>query len=217
MSIPATNIYAKFSADSIGEPPFWDEYLEKIPFCILMQQKYLAIHQELVKYIDLAHPFMHYPKYGNLYDQTWQAFPLSLFEGEFISMAKGQLGFDLDAFVAQARQQLPVTSALLDPLENQGELRNVFISRLLPGSEIRPHKGWTPDFLRIHLGLVCDPLCTITVGSVTKTWTRGKLLAFKDGGPYMHSVSHKGVKERIVMSVDLRISYVAQFIPNILN
>lgn len=158
---------------------------------------------------------MDYPKYGNLYDQVWEAFPLSLFEGEFISMAKGKLGFDLDAFVNQAKHHLPTISSLIGPLEKQGTLRNVFVSRLVPGSQIHPHRGWTPDFLRVHLGLVCDPLCTITVGNVTKTWAPGKLLAFKDGGPYLHSVSHRGSHERIVMSIDLRLSYLAQFIPNI--
>lgn len=217
MSIHATKINTKLAVNEICEPPYWDEFLCKIPFCNLIQENYCKIFEELKSFINLKHPFMDYPKYGNLYARTWEAFPLSLFEGEFIAMAKEQLGFDLDAFVREARQQLPITSKLLNPLENQGDLRNVFISRLLPGSEIYPHKGWTQDFLRIHLGLVCDPLCTITIGSVTKTWAPGKFLAFKDGGPYLHSVSHRGTQERIVMSFDLRLGYAAQFIPNLIN
>lgn len=216
MSITAT-INSKFPTNSVSEPPFWDEFLGGIPFCKQLVDKHLSIHDELLKFINSKHPFMDYPKYGNLYDRTWEAFPLSLFEGEFISMAKEKLAFDLDTFVSHSRRQLPTISDLLEPLESQGNLRNVFVSRLLPGSEIHPHRGWTQDFLRIHLGVVCDPLCTITIGAVTKTWGPGKLLAFKDGGPYLHSVSHRGSHERIVMSVDLRLSYVAQFIPNILN
>jgi len=215
MSIPASTINLKSPANRIPEPPFWDEFLIDIPFCNQLIEDYLIINNELINFINSKKPFMDYPKYGNLYDRTWEAFPLSLFEGEFISMAKGKLGFDLDAFVEQAKGNLPNTSALLGPLENQGVLRNVFVSRLTPGSEIHPHKGWTSDFLRIHLGLVCDPLCTITIGNVTKTWVPGQLLAFKDGGPYLHSVSHRGSHERIVMSFDLRLSYVAQFIPRI--
>lgn len=215
MSLPASTIVLKSPGNSISEPPFWDEFLGAVPFCNQLIDNYLIIKEELLNFIESKNPFMDYPKYGNLYDRTWEAFPLSLFEGEFISMAKGKLGFDLDAFVEQARRHLPGTSALLTPLENQGILRNVFVSRLTPGSEIHPHRGWTQDFLRVHLGLVCDPLCTITIGKVTKTWAPGQLLAFKDGGPYLHSVSHKGTQERIVISFDLRLSYVARFIPNI--
>lgn len=215
MSIPKFQTNLKLPTGNLSEPPFWDEFLSAVPFCNQLIENYLIINDELSNFISLKSPFMDYPKYGNLYDRTWEAFPLSLFEGEFISMAKEKLGFNLDAFVDEARSHLPGTSALLGPMEDQGVLRNVFVSRLIPGSKINPHKGWTSHFLRVHLGLVCDPLCTITIGNVTKTWTPGQLLSFKDGGPYLHSVNHQGSKERIVMSLDLRLSYVAEFIPNI--
>jgi len=109
-----------------------------------------------------------------------------------------------------------VTNSMIFELEEQGILRNVFVSRLIPGSVINPHRGWTPEFLRIHLCLVEDPHCHITVGDETVTWTQGELLAFKDGGPYLHDVRHHGQIERIVISFDLKLTYVAQFIPEIL-
>ena len=214
MNTPANIASAPVAKGSL-QPPFWDDFLHKIPFCVLLEQQFDGILEEIQRFIHAAHPFMDYPKYGNLYSKSWEAFPLSIFENEFINSDEAQLDFNLDQFVAQARSQLPVTSALLSPLETQGHLRNVFVSRLLPGSEIRPHRGRTLDFLRIHLGLVCDPLCQITVDTCTRTWELGKLLAFRDGGPYPHSVSHRGTQERIVMSVDLRISYIAQFIPSL--
>ncbi len=194
------------------EPPFWDHALSKIPFCDDLLTQYPKIFKELSSFILKNHPFMNYPKYGNLYSHTWEAFPLSIFEGEFIALTKGQLGFDLDSFVKEARRHLPQISALISTLESEGHLRNVFVSRLVPGSQIHPHRGWTPEFLRIHLGLVSDPLCKLTVGHETRTWQAGGLLAFKDGGPYLHSVSHQGQHERIIMSVDLRMSYVTQFL-----
>jgi aspartyl/asparaginyl beta-hydroxylase (cupin superfamily) len=86
---------------------------------------------------------------------------------------------------------------------------------LIPGSIINPHHGWTDDFLRIHLGLICDPECKITVGDETKTWEEGKILAFKDGGPFLHSVEHKGTTERIILSVDVKLSYLSQYVNNI--
>lgn len=214
MSITSTQAN-RGQSTTVQEPPFWNDFLEKIPFCVELQQGFEQILDELMRFVSSNKPFMDYPKYGNLYSNSWEAFPLSTFEGEFIAMAKGQLGFDLDAFVAHARKNLPFISQILTPLESQGHLRNVFVSRLIRGSEIHPHRGWTPDFLRIHLGLVCDPQCTITVGSTTQAWLPGQLLAFKDGGPYLHSVSHKGQHERVVLSVDLRISYALQFIPQL--
>ena len=200
---------------SDAEPPFWDDFLAQIPFCTELQNRYPQISDELLEFIRRDRPFMDYPRYGNLYSNTWEAFPLSAFEGEFISMANKVPGFDLDSFVRKARAQLPALSEFLTPHEEAGHLRNVFVSRLLPGSEIHPHRGWTSEFLRVHLGLVCDPLCTITIGSFKKTWNPGQLLSFKDGGPYLHSVSHRGTHERIILSLDLRLNYASQYIPAI--
>jgi aspartyl/asparaginyl beta-hydroxylase (cupin superfamily) len=102
-------------------------------------------------------------------------------------------------------------------LEEAGHLRNGFVSRLRPGSVIHPHRGWTNQYLRIHMGLLCDPACRLTVGTETHAWRPGQLLAFKDGGPYLHSVRHDGSRDRVVVSFDLRLSYVAPFIPGILG
>lgn len=191
------------------EPPFWNAEIEQIPWCRELRAQHGAIWQELQQLIRYGQPFRAFPQYG-LYSHYWEAFPLSVFEGEF----NGNLptGVDLVAMTAQIRQHLPVLSALIAPLERQGHLRNGFVSRLLPGSVIHPHRGWTSDYLRVHLGLVTDPQCCITVGPETQTWHPGQLLAFKDGGPYMHSVVHRGTGERIIASFDLRISYVSQFV-----
>jgi hypothetical protein len=197
------------------EPPFWNSYLDQIPLCPDLRRHFPAIQQEINTFIEGSHPFMAYPKYANLYNNTWEAFPLSKFQGEFVELSKQNLSFDLERIVAFSRKQLPTLSALIAPLEEAGYLRNVFVSRLVPGSVINPHRGWTPDFLRIHMGLRCDPYCRITVGSETQTWSEGQLLAFKDGGPYLHSVRHDGTHERIVLAIDLMLSYVNRFIPGI--
>jgi len=197
------------------EPPFWNSQLHRIPLCNELIEKFSPIQNELDAFIASSHPFMDYPKYANLYINTWEAFPLSKFQGEFVELAQKNLHFNLERIVAYARSRLPVLSGLIGPLEADGHLRNVFVSRLFPGTVINPHRGWTPDFLRIHLGLHCDPLCKITVGTETQNWSDGQLLAFKDGGPYLHSVRHKGTRERIVIAFDLALNYVNQFIPGI--
>jgi hypothetical protein len=198
------------------EPPFWTEHLHRIPWCRELSAKAAQVRDEIVAFATSTRPFMPYPKYGNLYSNTWDAFPLSIFQGEHIELSRKSLEINMSPLVAAYRKRLPTVSSLIEPLESEGVLRNVFVSRLVPGSVIHPHRGWTPDYLRIHLGLVCDPACSITVGNETRTWQPLQLLAFKDGGPYPHSVVHEGTSPRLIVSHDLRLDYVARFIPEVL-
>jgi aspartyl/asparaginyl beta-hydroxylase (cupin superfamily) len=214
-TLPSPNLNS--AANSLAkEPPFWTCELPRIPWCQTLKANAADIRLEILSFIGRYRPFMPYPKYANLYNNTWDAFPLSVFQGEHIELSRNNLSFNMKPLIATFRAQLPVTTRMITDLEEQGNLRNVFVSRLIPGSVINPHRGWTPDFLRIHLCLVEDPDCHITVGDETVTWTEGELLAFKDGGPYLHAVQHQGQLERIVISFDLKLTYVAQFIPEIL-
>ena len=198
-----------------NEPPFWDDALIRVPWALDVLNKASKIREEILLFIPQFRPFMPYPKYANLYNNTWDAFPLSIFQGEHIELSKEKLALNMAPLIATFRKQLPVTSSTIAPLEAQGHLRNVFASRLIPGSVINPHRGWTADYLRVHLCLVEDPGCRITVGSQTRTWVNDELLAFKDGGPYLHSVVHEGSQERIILSYDISLHYLAQFIPEI--
>jgi hypothetical protein len=195
------------------EPPFWDHFLHQVPWAQDVQAKASDIREEILGFIPQFKPFMPYPKYANLYQNTWDAFPLSVFQGEHIELSKDKLAINIAPLVAMFRSKLPVTSSTIAQLESEGHLRNVFVSRLIPGSVINPHRGWTPDYLRVHLCLVEDPECHITVGPVTRTWQTDQFLAFKDGGPHLHSVVHEGQHERIILSYDLSLNYLKQFIP----
>jgi hypothetical protein len=200
---------------SSSEPPFWDSLLNRLPWALDVLAKAADIREEVLRFIPQFRPFMPYPKYANLYNNTWDAFPLSIFQGEHIELSKEKLALNMAPLIAMFRSKLPVCSSTIAPLEREGHLRNVFVSRLIPGSVINPHRGWTPDYLRVHLCLVEDPGCRITVGPETRTWKTGQLLAFKDGGPHLHSVMHEGEHERIVMSYDLSLRYLGQFIPEL--
>jgi hypothetical protein len=197
------------------EPPFWDHMLHQVPWAQDVLSKAADIREEIVRFIPQYRPFMPYPKYANLYQNTWDAFPLSVFQGEHIELSKEKLAVSMAPLITMFRNKLPLTSSTIAPLESEGHLRNVFVSRLIPGSIINPHRGWTPDYLRIHLCLVEDPDCHITVGPVTRTWQTDQFLAFKDGGPHLHSVVHKGQHERIILSYDLNLNYLKQFIPEL--
>lgn len=180
-------------AGETAEQPFWNQEVLAIPLCQSLVQSYQEILLELTELTIQHKPFMTFPEYG-LYSTGWEAFPLSLYEGEF----SNQMNMDMKDLSREIRRHLPIMAELIEPLEQSGHLRNVFVSRLRPGAVIHPHRGWTPDFLRIHLGLMCDPGCRITVGEETHTWQPGHLLAFKDGGPYLHSVRHDGSRDRII-------------------
>lgn len=195
---------------------FWHEQLKDTPICTALVENYPQIKEEVLNFVSNPENLYNYPKYNvgdtPLYENYWKAVPLSVFEGEFISMyASPQEKQYLKFIVDNAKRQCPTINKVISPFEDAGNLSNCFISRLIPGSIINPHRGWTPDYMRIHLGLVCDPECKITVGTETHTWEEGKLLAFKDGGPHPHSVRHNGTDERIILSVDVKISYLEQF------
>lgn len=196
---------------------FWEDHIKDVPIYNHLIENYIQIKEEVLNYLKYKNALFDYPKYmiygKALYDNYWKACPLSNFEGEFISNNASEIEkMYINQIIKNAKKHCPTTNSIICDLENQSNLKNAFISRLIPGSVINPHHGWTDEFLRIHLGLVCDPDCKITVGDETKTWEEGKILAFKDGGPFLHSVEHKGTTERIILSVDVKLSYLSQYV-----
>jgi aspartyl/asparaginyl beta-hydroxylase (cupin superfamily) len=207
-----------------NEPYFWHDIIKDSPICIDLVNNYEQIKKEALDFIKDPATLFDYPKYTvhynnayyDLYDNYWKAVPLSVFEKEYIDQKSTpeQLK-QIDSIIANSKQRCPTIDKVIAPLEKQGYLVNAFISRLIPGSIINPHDGTSPHFMRTHMGLVCDSGCRITVGEETRTWEEGKLLAFKDGGPYLHSVKHEGTSERIILSVDIRMDpYLKPYMNN---
>ncbi|MCI0415836.1 aspartyl/asparaginyl beta-hydroxylase domain-containing protein [bacterium] len=207
-------------------PEFWEDYLTEVPIYKSLIENYVQIRDEVLRYKENHDPFVDYPKYevidletsaeADLYDHYWAVIPLSRLEGEaydFIDMP-GIENFPefLAARIKHGREHCPTIVSVISTLESDNNLANVFVSRLVPGSVIRPHTGWVDDWMRLHLGLVCDPDCHIKVGTQQRTWQEGKIIAFKDGGPFPHSVIHNGTRERLILSVDVRLSYLKTFI-----
>jgi aspartyl/asparaginyl beta-hydroxylase (cupin superfamily) len=210
---------------TINEQPFWNDFLHKIPLCNTLIEKSPEIKEEVMNFIREKNPMVDLPKYGaydsvnkiqreNVYDHSWKAMPLSRFVHEF-DESDPELKINVEQLARYAQENLPVTYGLIREYEQKGWLANTFISRLVPGSVIHPHRGISDLFLRVHLCLIEDPGCSITVGNETQTWIEHRLLSFKDGGPYSHSVLHAGKNERIILSMDLLISEMRQFIPGL--
>lgn len=196
---------------------FWEDYLKEVPICNQLVENYETIKEEIVNFVKNPLSLHDYPKYvvfgRELYDNYWKASPLSNFEGEYISNeATPEQKKLIDLIIKNGKMMCPTVESIISEPEMNGVVANVFISRLIPGSIINPHHGWTNDFMRVHLGIICDPECKITVGDETRTWEPGKLLAFNDGGPHYHSVKHEGKTERIVLSVDIKLSHLEPYI-----
>ena len=111
---------------------------------------------------------------------------------------------------------LPKTSSTFEEFSKRGELFNAVLSVLSPGTTINPHRG-DPSIMRVHVGLKCDPNCSISVGNEdvgyeTRTWEPGKVIAFKDGGDFCHSVVHSGDSDRWILMFDIPLEYLRKVV-----
>jgi hypothetical protein len=216
------------------EPAFWEDIIQDLPVCIAFRENWSQILSELKVYLsgNGSEFFITYPKIKvdnpdggeemtQLYEGAgWKIATagvktdpsLRAWGGPFIEdYVKNKFGINLQEAIASVPSLLPTVHSIAESLESQGHLFNAFVSVLSPDTKILPHRG-DANLMRIHLGLICDPDCRITVGDEVKTWAEGELLAFKDGGPYPHSVEHNGTRDRWVLVFDLTLDYLRSVI-----
>lgn len=209
------------------EPPFWDDFLEIEPISQSLLQNYQDIKQEVLrlnkfsKLIFVNYPVLnlklkkndHYFVNSNV---GWKISPF--FGGRYDVNVKRRAPFfmlwhsDLLAFIT--RLLCPKTTVLLREAFKNKIILNAYFTQLMPGSVIKPHYHPIKNGvhrMNLHLGLVCDPESMITVGEETRTWEEGKILAFKNSGPYRHSVVHKGTHNRIILIVEVDVKYLEQY------
>jgi beta-hydroxylase len=74
-------------------------------------------------------------------------------------------------------------------------------SIMQPGCLISPHRGYTKDVLRIHLGLHVNSESAIRVGDEEASWNEGELLMFDD--TQVHSAWNRGLSERVILLIDI--------------
>jgi aspartyl/asparaginyl beta-hydroxylase (cupin superfamily) len=210
-----------------SEPPFWDNFIEKEPICQSLIQNYDDIKKEALnlktKY-DLL--FLNYPvtsintkkkdHYFIKQQTKWKISPF--FGARYDPNAKRRsseiqlIPSDIAAFFT--RLLCPKTHSILKEKFKDKIVLNAYFTQLSPGSIITPHYHPISNGIHrmnIHLGIVCDPECKITVGEETRAWKEGKILSFKNSGPYRHSVEHKGTQNRIILIVELDVKYLEQY------
>lgn len=90
----------------------------------------------------------------------------------------------------------------LELLRSVPGLESAVYSILEPGTVIHPHKGWSPDILRFHLGLTPYQDAALKVGDSILTWDEGSTFIFDD--METHEVWHRGDRTRISFIVDFR-------------
>jgi aspartyl/asparaginyl beta-hydroxylase (cupin superfamily) len=211
----------------MSELEFWEDCLTEEPICKQLVEKWQLILDEILNLKNnYSNWFTNYPKFKiddlqtgkkvRMYDNVWEITALSTLTDEYNTentRAEKTGKSTLEKLVKRYRSKLlPTLDSIISHPNKEEILTNVFVSILHPGVVIRPHQGYSKEYMRIHLGLICDPECKITVGEKTKTWKDGKILAFKDGGPYYHSVMHNGTIDRYILSLDIKLSYLKDYI-----
>jgi hypothetical protein len=213
------------------EPPFWDNFIGSEPITQSLLENYEEIKKEALRMKKYA-GFIMYGKYSVpqlklksnreiqhyfIDDSTiWRISPL--FGSRYDNNARRRsTKFKLlyaDALAFFVRIACPRTYSLLKKGFENNFILNAYFTELIPGSVIKPHihpQSNGIHRMNLHLGIMCDPDCTITVGEETRTWEEGKILAFKNSGPYRHSVEHKGTQNRIVLIVELDVKYLEPY------
>jgi aspartate beta-hydroxylase len=77
----------------------------------------------------------------------------------------------------------------------------LYVSKLSPGTHIRPHRGPTNVRLRCHLGVqIPDGDCGLRVGGETRRWDEGRCLVFDDS--LEHEAWNHTNQPRIVLIID---------------
>lgn len=213
----------------MNEPAFWQDYLTSEPICSQMTSKWEEIRKEILSMREKFPQFFGpYPKFKvsdlktnkkiKMYENNWTVSPISKYDEQYneVDSVKKHAGDDLGNLIQKYRRRvLPTIHSIINDAEKDENLSNVFVSVLEPGVIINPHQGYSKEYMRIHLGLICDPECKISIGEETKTWEEGKLIAFKDGGPYYHSVKHNGSTNRYILSFDLKLNYLKNYISDL--
>lgn len=224
---------------SIGEPKFWEHLISDIPCVKAVCDNWRQMLEELETQLEQTNGMWLWsvPRVtvtSEEYKSPNNKNDLKLYEGTSWKM----MGAGIDAQAAgfaglgdevgrriikmktkmnyedaldKLRSTLPNTVSVLSDYAARGEMKNAAFSVVSPGTKINPHRG-DVNSLRVHVGLKCDPECSISVGNdevgyESRTWEPGKLIAFKDGGNYCHSVMHNGTIDRWSFLFDIPLEY----------
>lgn len=117
------------------------------------------------------------------------------------------IGLSFNGKGLSTQSDAPVTTRLCK--EVPGILTFGF-SIMKPGCIIRPHRGYTNEVLRIHLGIYVNDRAAIRVDGITRKWEAGRLLMFDD--TQIHSAWNQGGEERVILLLDVKRSEISSYL-----
>jgi len=219
------------------ESAFWDNQLKlsNEPICAEMIKSFDKLYIELTHFATACshwispyfNPMIEDLNTGNqipLYNKGWTTLSVGYVDEEksvtpeflkFKEDEEKRLDVNLTETIRKMRKRgLPFLHSIIWKAERDKKLANAFLGTLHPGCVVNSHKGWSDEYLRVHLALSWDDDdITITVGEETRTWVDGDILAFKDKGPYFISMKNQSKdQERLYLSFDLGIEYLKGYI-----
>ena len=215
------------------EPPFWEDILEREqePLFKRLIDNFDVIEKEILrlykvsKFVKL---FYRYPvqksdlKFKNadgwfIEESTkWTLTPIfgAKHDANIRKRTSKLWVLTLEGLAFVIRYLCPQTTKLLREDFHNAKILNSSINVIHPNSEIKPHKHPllnNKHRMNYHLCITDDPDAQLTVGDETKSWKRGEILAFKNSGPYRHSVIHKGKNTRIILMLEIDVDYLIPY------
>jgi beta-hydroxylase len=143
----------------------------------LLEENWLAIREECLGAID----YVRWPE--SIYDGKWDVFGLWDLQG---------------CLITENATRCPNT---VDTLKQIPNLRTAGFSKLGVGAHIKPHKGYTDEVLRCHLGLVVPRGdCALKVEDTVHQWQEGKAFIFNDR--LLHEAWNYTDSDRYVLLLD---------------
>ncbi len=135
----------------------------------------------------------------------------ALAAGEFHAEAENLMergAWDVFLFHERGRRnaencaRCPTISRIIDCHDTVRTIAGLlYVSKLAPGTHIRPHRGPTNVRLRCHLGIrIPEGDCGLRVGGEQRSWREGKCLVFDDS--LEHEAWNYTAEPRIVLIID---------------
>ena len=144
----------------------------------LLEANWLQIREECLGAIN----YVKWPE--SIYDGKWDVFGIYNLQGDIIE---------------DNAKNCPFTTSVLQQITN---LKVAGFSRLGAGAHIKPHKGYTDEVLRCHLGLVIpEGDCALKVEETVYQWQEGKAFIFNDR--LLHEAWNYTDSDRYVLLLDL--------------
>lgn len=152
----------------------------EFPFLARLQNEWLVIRDELVAL--RAAYWTEWPE-RDIYNGDWKVFGLYVFGEKNLKFC------DLCPRTTEIIEEIPgmVTAGF---------------SSMAANTHITPHRGYTDDVLRCHLGLVTPENCALRVSNQIRTWTPGSCFVFDD--TQEHEAWNRSNATRIVLLLDFK-------------